>query len=338
MAITDHDRVHFLDTVNRLSEIGAAPVVLYGAGRVARALRPTVGTPPGSVIGIIDDNPATHGQTCAGLPVMSLETATARGPKAVIITCEGAAQDAVWARRDRLRAAGMRVFTCPARFAGKPWDQCLIEQWEVSEADARGLNVSYGFDYPPRRHVAEPRMVELLRRHLPAGGTACEIGSGTGLIAEHLLPHAGRYHCVDFSARLLHEVIEHRFFAMRDRLRLHHDESARLEGVADASVDLVLSFDVFVHFKQDLVHQFLASFKRVLKPGGCAILHFLKWGPEAIGVWERAMASWNVGRPDPMGYNSPEDVRSSCTALGLKAQEIELPVGPGRWWAKITRS
>lgn len=335
MPITDHDREEFQQTVSRLAEMGSVPIVLYGAGQTARALRPSIGTSRGAIVGIIDDNPSMRGRTWAGLPVIGVEDAMAAKARAVIITCEGAAQDAVWARRGALRDAGMFVTSAPRRFSGKPWDACLIEQWEVGVAASRGINLAYAWDYPSCDHAAEPKVVEALRRRLPAGGCALEIGSGTGLLAEHLLVHAGVYHCVDFSARLLFEVIEHRFHAHAATLRLHHDETATLPGVPDASVDLAFSFDVFVHFKQDLVHQFLAAFKRVLKPGGSAVLHFAKWDAQAIATWERAMASWCVGKPDPMGYNAPEDVSASCRHLGLVMEPIDLPVDPCRWWARV---
>lgn len=337
MALTERDREQFMQTVARLGEIGEAPIVLYGAGQFLRSLRPTWGTPAGVIVGVIDDRAELRGTTCAGLAVISLDEAQALGAKACIITCEGAAQDAVWAKRERLRDAGLRVLTCPRRFGGQPWDECLIEQWEVAQADARGLTpaVAYGRDYPARVHRADRRVVEALKKWSPKGGTLLEVGSGTGLLAEHLVPHAGVYHCVDFSARLLHEVIEQRFHGQRAKVRLHHDESATLRGVADASVDLAFSFDVFVHFKQDLVHQFLAAFKRVLKPGGSAVLHFAKWDAQAIATWERAMASWCVGKPDPMGYNAPEDVSASCRHLGLVMEPIDLPVDPCRWWARV---
>lgn len=338
MPITDHDRADFLETVARLAEMGNTPIALYGAGQASRALRPSIGTPPRAIIGIIDDNPAMHGRTWAGLPVISVEDALAAKARAVIITCEGNAQTAVWARRGVLRDAGMFVTCVPRRFAGKPWDACLIEQWEVGVAASRGIDLAYAWDYPARDHRAEPRLVEALRKRLPAGGVALEIGSGTGLLAEHLLVHAGRYHCVDFSARLLFEVIEHRFHAHAAKLALHHDETATLAGVPDNAVDLAFSFDVFVHFKQDLVHQCLASIKRVLKPDGCALLHFVDWTAPAIQSWERRLAGWNVGRADPMGYNSPASVGVSCVHLGLSMRTIELPVGPGRWYAEIRRA
>lgn len=338
MAITDQDRSHFVSLVQRVQETGAGPIVLYGAGQAVRALRPTLGVPAGMIVGIVDDDPRKRGMNWAGLPVMGLEDAVRAGAKCCIITLESAGQDAVWARRAELRRAGLFVLTAPQRFASKTWDDGLIEQYDVATAEQRGITIAYCRDYPRRNHDAERGYVGAAQRALVDGATVCEIGSGTGALTQHLIDRAGTYHCVDFSARLLHEIIEHRFFKHHAKLHVHHDESATLKGVPDRSIDLLVSFDVFVHFKQDLVHQFLNAAARVLRPNGSAVIHFLKWDTAAIETWDRVFRPVYGGGPDCMGYNSPADVSISCAHLGLRCEVLDVPQGAGRWIGKITRA
>jgi cyclopropane fatty-acyl-phospholipid synthase-like methyltransferase len=128
---------------------------------------------------------------------------------------------------------------------------------------------------------------------------------------------------VDYSARLLHEAIEPRFARQRAKLRLHHDERARLEGVADGSIDLVFSIDVFVHFKIDLVHQFLASIRRVLRPRGVAVLHFAAWNAEGIRRWEMHDKARHEGGVGPIHSTHVDWLRASGERLGLGVSVVQ---------------
>jgi len=124
-------------------------------------------------------------------------------------------------------------------------------------------------------------------------------------------------------------VIEHRFAGQRGKLRVHHDEHARLAGVPDASVDVVLSVDVFVHFKIDLAHQFLASIRRVLKPDGVAIIHFAAWNDAGIARWEKNDAAHHNGGVGPIHSVHMDWLEASSRRLGLKCRQV----GDGFGWA-----
>lgn len=322
MPITPQHRDHFEELLARLIRARQTPIALCGGGHTCEALRPALRPGGQHIACVIDDNPAKHHKTVGGVECIPFEAALARGIKSVVITAEGNAQDALWSARARFRKAGLYVLTAPPRFASKSWDAALIDQYEHALGEAGGGNAAYLHNYPiaspPRPH----EMIDAILSRLPQGATVCEIGAGTGLCTQHILPNAGRYHIVDFSQRLLHEVIEHRFAAHADRMHLHHDETATLAGVPDASIDVLFSYDVFVHFKPDLVHQFLAAAARVLKPGGRALLHFAKWNPAALASWNEHQRAAHIGTGSIVHYNHPEWLAVSAVSLGLRCEPL----------------
>lgn len=323
MAVTLADRDHFETLVHRLAAMGSTPIAVYGAGSTAYALRAKMGAHKGLIACLIDDDPAKIGRRWDDLPVVGLEEAVEIGVKGAILTAEEPMQDALWARRARFRAAGIYLLVCPARFKSKTWDDCLIDHYEHAVGKSRGLSPAYVHDdYPTIDAEPERWVLDRLRGALEPGATVLEIGAGAGLWTDALIGEAGAYHIVDFSERLLYEVIEHRFAGYQDRLHLHHDESAKLGGVADASVDLVFSYDVFVHFKSDLVHQFMDEIKRVLRPAGRALIHFATWNPSAIEEWRRSHRPEQAGRHTAMYFNHIDWLRHSARCIGLTVEPV----------------
>ncbi len=338
MSITAADRDQFEHLTARLVRAGQTPVALWGAGRTAEALRPSFRAAPGTFVGIIDDDARKHGLHVAGLPVLSLEQAAAAGARAVILTAEGAAQDAMWARRSIIRERGLYLLTCPARFESKPWDDALIDQFEHAMGAQAGLRNAYLHQYPAESPARPHLMIDRVLECTPRGGCVCEIGSGTGLCTQWVIEQAGEYHAVDFSRRLLFEAMEHRFGRHLGRLRLHHDETASLAGVPDAGIDTLFSYDVFVHFKIDLVHQFLLAARRVLKPSGRAVIHFFDWTPAAVEVWREHHAPAHRGGHSILFYNHPDHLRVSAGEAGLRMVGVTPMPPAGGYLAEFVRS
>lgn len=325
MFMATTDKSYFATLVSRMRNAGCTPIALYGAGRVASALKPAEAG--AEVVAVIDDDPSRQGGEFAGLPVVSAARALDLGVKAVIITAEPPVQDKLWARRRMFLDAGIRVLCVPKRFDEKSWDTCLAEHYDYTIGVKKGLEPMYGHEYPSRDCTESAWLLDPLVRRVKPGMSICEIGAGNGRWTAHVIGGAGAYYAVDYSERLLYEVIEHRFAEHIDKLRLVHDETASLKGVPDASVDLLFSFDVFVHFKADLVHQFLAAAKRVLKPGGRALLHFATWNDSAIKVWQAHHKDSHGGGTSMIFYNHPDGLSASARSLGLKAAQVCEPAG-----------
>lgn len=138
----------------------------------------------------------------------------------------------------------------------------LGDEWNAPEV--LGLEVAPGEVVAHiERHVLEP--------HLGRVGTLLEIGAGGGRFTAALASRAERVIASDTSPTML-ELLRSRF---RD---LPHVTPLLLEGthlhaLADGSVDAVFSYDVFVHLSVWHIHLYVEEIRRVLRPGGTAILH-----------------------------------------------------------------
>lgn len=328
MTATAADVLLFERLLDRVETNGNVPAAVWPCSDFLASLSPRVRDGRGVVACVIDDDPALAGTTFAGLEVVTSAEALSRGVRSVIGCAPRPLQDRLFASRGPLRAGGVQILWCPARFGGKPWDEGLCALWDFEQAVRNGLKPAWKRVYPPRDHALPGGYAGYLRERT-AGKRVLEVGSGHGLVTAELIDGASAYTCVDFSDRLLFEVVEHRFFERLEKLTLIHDESARLAGVADGSVDFAFSFDAFVHLHPDVVHQYLASFGRVLAPGGRVHLHVRTWDAAEIGVWEEAYQETCVGKWNLMGYNSIETLTASADHLGLRIERVGADDGKG---------
>lgn len=127
------------------------------------------------------------------------------------------------------------------------------EEWNASPDWKRGL------------------IQEVLVRWVPLGAAALEIGPGAGRWSEALSQRASRLVLVDVSERPL-ELCRERFRG-DDRIECVRSSGSDLPGVQDGSIDVVWSFDVFVHLAPRDQAGYLKEISRVLTPGGLAVIH-----------------------------------------------------------------
>jgi SAM-dependent methyltransferase len=319
----DTDRTRFETLITALADAGSVPIAVAPVGPFLKLLNAPARDPRGHVVCVIDEGETRVGKRFAGLDVRSLDDAISLGVKAVIITAPGELQDEVWEHRRRFRDAGLEVYCVPDRFHPRPWDDMLADFYRFKQARDRGIDTVYTQLYPPPSHNLPEKTAALFRDRFNAGETVLEIGAGYGLVTEFLIDAAGHYHIADFSERLLFEVLEHRFAHRLDKLTLHHDTTAELPGISGATVDFAFAFDVFVHTGPELLHQYIRTMSRVLKPDGRALLHYLPWNPDTLGDWERVWQHSHRGKHSGMYYNSLESIRVSATSCGLVASHID---------------
>jgi SAM-dependent methyltransferase len=112
---------------------------------------------------------------------------------------------------------------------------------------------------------------DVLKRWIPAEVAVVEIGPGAGRWSEVLFERASRLVVVDVSERPL-ELCRERFGA-GGNVEYVLSSGSDMPGVADASVDAVWSFDVFVHVAPRDQAGYLSEVARVLAPGGVAVIH-----------------------------------------------------------------
>jgi SAM-dependent methyltransferase len=116
-----------------------------------------------------------------------------------------------------------------------------------------------------RRRFVEP--------YLSPGQIIVEIGSGGGRWTQYLLRQARQVIAVELNPESFDHLVR-RFPEHVDRLRFYPTSGYEMAGIPTGSIDLVFSFDVFVHVEPDGIAQYLAEIERVLRPGGRAVLHY----------------------------------------------------------------
>ena len=137
--------------------------------------------------------------------------------------------------------------------AGEEWS----ERWGSSEAQWAGTI------FPRVKHW------------LPAG-TILEIGPGYGRWTHYLKDHCDQLFVVDRATECI-EACRSRF-AAEPKVIGFVNQGGSLAMIPNESVDLVFSFDVFVHIKREVVEEYLSEFRRTLKIGGKGFIHHSNLG------------------------------------------------------------
>lgn len=170
----------------------------------------------------------------------------------------------------------------------------------------------------------ERRVLGLTEPWLRPGTRALEIGPGGGKWTVRLAPLVTSLVVFDVAEAMLHrtrarlaaEGIQNVSFALGD--------GDGLTGIADESLDLVFSYDVFVHIALEDTVAYIDEVARVLAPGGVAILHHAV--AETSASWDR-IESHNNWYRDPshtLGqyyYHSREGLRRAYERVGFEIVE-----------------
>ena len=128
-----------------------------------------------------------------------------------------------------------------------------------------------GEEWTPNLDWKESLVSAVLVPNVPEGARVLEIGPGGGRWTEYLLPRSSRLVGVDIAAACIEECRAK--FGTDPRAEFHQTSGADLACIPDTSIDVIWSFDVFVHINAAEVAVYLAEFARVLAPGGRAIVH-----------------------------------------------------------------
>jgi ubiquinone/menaquinone biosynthesis C-methylase UbiE len=91
---------------------------------------------------------------------------------------------------------------------------------------------------------------------------------------------------VDISPRCI-EICQARFGHL-DRVSFHVTSGSNVSFIDDESIDVVWSFDVFVHLALSDIEGYISEFARVLRPGGSATIHHAAGGG-VQGGWRSAL-------------------------------------------------
>ena len=139
-----------------------------------------------------------------------------------------------------------------------PWEKEGGEEWTVSAEWKKSL------------------VDEVLLNYIKPGTAVLEIGPGAGRWTEILQPMARELFAVDVSAKAL-DLCKKRFPSATN-IAFFLTRNANLGFIPDKTIEAIWSFDVFVHINPGDTDSYLSEFKRVLVPGGIAVIHHPKDG------------------------------------------------------------
>jgi SAM-dependent methyltransferase len=175
-----------------------------------------------------------------------------------------------------------------------------------------------------------------IRDCLPAQ-TILEIAPGFGRWTQYLRDYCQNLWAVDRVTECV-EACRQRF-AGDPRVHCELNDGRSLSILPDASVDLVFSFDSFVHMDREIVDAYLSEIARKLKPGGKGFVHHSNFGAFTGSLRERLphwltkpliklhIFDWAHHRNPSM---SAELFRDLCARHGLRCLTQELVNWRGR--------
>ena len=115
-----------------------------------------------------------------------------------------------------------------------------------------------------------------------------EIAPGAGRFTAELVRLARSMVLVDLNQACI-DVCRERF-RYYQQIRFLVNDGVSLDAVADASADLIASWDSFVHIEREVVERYVLQFPRILRPGGIAWIHHSARGMHSEG-WRSNMTS-----------------------------------------------
>jgi ubiquinone/menaquinone biosynthesis C-methylase UbiE len=128
-----------------------------------------------------------------------------------------------------------------------------------------------GFDVPPTQIVSMLDQM-IFTPFLGNPESILEIGSGGGRFTEVLIPKCRKLIATDTSPNMMSLLRER--FKTCSNLEYVVLDGKGLGPIPSKSVNAVFSYDVFNHLEQWDIYNYLTEIKRVLKPGGAAIVHY----------------------------------------------------------------
>lgn len=194
------------------------------------------------------------------------------------------------------------------------WDE-YVRLWE-KENSARGLS-TLGNEWSK-----EEVFLSLLQQYARKDARALEIGCGGGRITATAVQLFRHVCAADVSREMLRKC--------RGSLRAENASYHKLDGFAlgefsDASIDLVYSHDVFVHFPALQVYPYLIEIKRVLKPGGHGLVSFLPFVAQFGWFKQLSLEYFGQRRVPPHMrhyFVTEEMVRTMLADLDLGVREV----------------
>lgn len=156
----------------------------------------------------------------------------------------------------------------------------FAEQWEDANKQGAKRYIATGYHHSDGWYelsgiVNTGRVLDILQRecftdrHIPIeNNTLLELGCGNGRMTKYLANVFGKVVAVDCSLTVIRMA---QSATQQRNVQWVVNDGESLKGVPDQSIDVVFSYIVFQHMKQETVLKYFAEIARVLKTGGTFI-------------------------------------------------------------------
>lgn len=146
------------------------------------------------------------------------------------------------------------------------WDRF---DWSCSDGEEWTLDVKRLRGLEPDQWKAA-LIKDMILKYVREASTVLEIGPGAGRWTQILADVAEHLILVDISEKALEACKD--LFKLRSNMEYHLIDG-RLDCIPSDSIDYIWAYDVFVHINPSDIDAYITDFQRVLKPGGCAVIH-----------------------------------------------------------------
>lgn len=156
-----------------------------------------------------------------------------------------------------------------------------------------------------------------------------EIGAGGGRFTDVLLKRCRRLIATDTSPTMLEHLRQR--FGDDARLEIRLLDGRGLGATADASVDAVFSYGVFVHLQHWDIFNYVRETARVLKPGGKAVIqHAHTFSELGWQLFLRQVGPSLNRHKHPWSFSlmTPEIMREFAVRAGLRVDRLETSIVP----------
>lgn len=164
--------------------------------------------------------------------------------------------------------------------------------------------------------------LEMIRRHRTLrGASVVDIGCGIGRLTQHMLHEPiSAYLGIDIVPEILDDA---RAIAVEDsRFSFAIGEQCKIP-LEDGSADIVVAFSVITHLLNEEVFEYFLEARRVLRPGGVAILSFLDFMyPEHVENFFKHAAHHRHGHGDLLTYTTKEVLSLFARQAGFSSHSF----------------
>jgi SAM-dependent methyltransferase len=232
-----------------------------------------------------------------------------------------AVETAVTAAWRALRRGEARNGGAPRSLYAEEWDR-YEASWSAAAADEgrKVLGEEWG-----NLELEQTVFDNYCRPYLAPSSRVLEIGQGGGRFTARIAPLVERIVCLDVSANMLRRARDD--MPSRANVSFVLSDGRGLAPIMPGSVDFCFAYDVFVHLDQEDIYLYLQDLRRVLRPGGRAVISFANLlDPLGFRQFEREAARHRTGRRSPgrINFLSPEIVRTLAAAAGLEVESLHL--------------